>query len=85
MDEERRFASAHLVTRDGRVLSGGDAVPSLARELPGGRALAALARLVPAPVWRVGYDWVAARRGTFGPRIPRRAVARATARIDAHG
>jgi predicted DCC family thiol-disulfide oxidoreductase YuxK len=83
MDDERRLASAHLVMADGRVYSGGDAVAPLLRLLPAGGPLAAAAGLVPA-FWRVAYDWVAARRGVFGPRIPDEAVARATARIDAH-
>jgi predicted DCC family thiol-disulfide oxidoreductase YuxK len=84
MDEERRFASAHLVTADGRVYSGGDAVVPLLGHLPAGRALSAAARLIPAALWRGGYDRIAARRSAFGPRLPRAAVARATERIDAH-
>jgi len=84
MSDEQRLASAHLVTPDGRVHSGGDAVAPLLRRLPAGRPLSALAGLAPG-LWRVGYGWVAGRRGVFGPRIPRAAVERATARIDAHG
>ena len=84
MDEERRLASAHLVTPDGSIHSGGDAVAPLLRLLPAGGRLSAAAALVPG-VWRTGYDWVAARRSVFGSRIPRAAVERATARIDAHG
>jgi len=83
MEEERRLASAHLVTLDGRVYSGGDAVAPLVALLPGGGPLSRAAGLVPG-LWRTGYDWVAARRGVFGARIPRAAVERATARIDAH-
>jgi predicted DCC family thiol-disulfide oxidoreductase YuxK len=83
MDEARRFASAHLVLPDGRVYSGGDAVAPLLAELPGGGPLSALAGLVPG-VWRTGYDAIAARRGIFGRRLSRDAVARATARIDRH-
>jgi len=82
MDVEQRFASAHLVTSDGSVYSGGEAVAPILRRLPAGGPLARVAGLVPG-VWRVAYDWVAARRGVFGPRIPRAAVERATARIDA--
>ena len=83
MDEARRFASAHLVLPDGRVYSGGDGVAPLLGELPGGGLLSRLAGLVPG-LWRAGYDAVASRRGTLGPRLSRAAVARATARIDRH-
>ena len=83
MDEAQRFASAHLVMPDGRVYSGGDGVSPLLGEVPGGGPLAALAGLVPG-LWRAGYDAVAKRRGSFGPRLSRDAVARATARIDRH-
>ena len=85
MSEEQRLASAHVVTPDGHVYSGGDAVTPLLRHLPAGRPLSAVAGLAPGGLWRAGYAWVAGRRGVFGPRIPRAAIERATARIDAHG
>ncbi|MGH2400196.1 MAG: thiol-disulfide oxidoreductase DCC family protein, partial [bacterium] len=61
MDGERRFASWHLVTSQGRVYSAGAAVPVLLRLLPGGQPLAALAEALPGTVeW--AYRWVAAHR-----------------------
>lgn len=81
MDAERKFASAHLVTEDGRVHSGGLAVAPLLRLLPAGKPLAAIARLVPGPL-RVGYDWVAGHRPLFGRPLSASAKARATRRID---
>src|SRR5262245_37762645 len=47
MDEDRKLASWHLVTEDGRVYSAGAALPPLLRLLPGGRPLAALAAAFP--------------------------------------
>ena len=84
LDFERRLASAHVVTPEGRVHSGGDAVAPLLRLLPGGAPLAPVASRVPG-LPRVVYDFVAGRRGAIGSRLPRRWVERATARIDAHG
>jgi predicted DCC family thiol-disulfide oxidoreductase YuxK len=84
MDERRRLASAHAVTPDGSVYSGGDVAAPLLELLPGGSPLARLVRVAPG-VARVIYNLVAARRGTIGRRLPRDAVARATERIDAHG
>ena len=84
MDEERMLASAHLVTPDGRIYSGGDAAAPLARLLPGGRALSVITRVFPVAVRRGAYEWVARNRGPFGRRVPDRAKQRATARIDAH-
>ena len=48
MDPEHKMASWHLVTPDGRIYSGGDAVPPLAKLLPAGAPVAALARTFPA-------------------------------------
>jgi len=61
MDQERRFASWHLVTPEGLIYSAGNAVPVLLRLLPGGRPAAALAAALPGPVeW--AYRWVARNR-----------------------
>jgi len=83
MDERQRLASAHVVTPDGRVHSGGDAAAPVLERLPGGTPLSRLARVAPR-VARRTYDLIAARRGFLGRRLPRRAIERATERIDAH-
>ena len=83
MSDEERFASAHLVTPDGHVYSGGEGFAPLLRYLPGGGVLSRAAAPFPG-VWRVAYDAIAGRRETFGPRLSRASVERATARIDAH-
>ncbi len=62
MDEERKLASWHLVTADGRVHSAGAAFPPLLRRLPGGRPLAALAAAFPGTTERA-YQHVARTRG----------------------
>jgi predicted DCC family thiol-disulfide oxidoreductase YuxK len=80
---ERRLAAAHVVTGDGRVRSGGDAVDPIARLLPGGAPVAWLARTLPAPT-RAAYDWVARHRTGLGRLVPARAKQRAPARIAAH-
>jgi predicted DCC family thiol-disulfide oxidoreductase YuxK len=61
MDPDRKMASWHLVTRDGRVLSAGAAVPGLLRLLPGGAPLALIAGLIPGPTDAV-YRLVANHR-----------------------
>jgi len=68
MDEERKMASWHLVTPDGRVYSAGDAVPPLAAALPAGAPVAALARAFPGTTGRV-YSWVADHRDQLGRRL----------------
>src|SRR5437879_10421332 len=68
MDEERKMASWHLVTADGRVYSAGDAVPPLARLLPGGAPLAWLAGAFPGATDRL-YRWVADHREWLGGRL----------------
>jgi predicted DCC family thiol-disulfide oxidoreductase YuxK len=64
MDEQRKMASWHLVTADGRVYSAGEAFPPLLRLLPGGRPLAAAAAAFPGLTERA-YRYVAR---THGPR-----------------
>ncbi len=68
LDEGRRRGSWHLVTAEGRVYSGGDAVAPLADLLPGGAPVAALARLFPATTRRL-YRFVARHRGDLGRRL----------------
>jgi predicted DCC family thiol-disulfide oxidoreductase YuxK len=65
MPPERRAASWHLVTPDGRVHSAGAGFPPLLRLLPGGRPLAALAAAFPGATER-GYRVVARNRGRLG-------------------
>ena len=84
MDAERRFASAHLVTADGHVYSGGLAARPILDLLPHGTPLARVAALAPGPL-RAGYDFVARNRATLGRPLSKAAKDRATARIDRHG
>jgi predicted DCC family thiol-disulfide oxidoreductase YuxK len=62
MDEQRKMASWHLVTEDGRVHSAGAAFSPLLRLLPGGRPFAALAEAFPRLTER-SYRHVARTRG----------------------
>ncbi len=72
MGRERKMASWHLVTPEGRIYSGGDAVATLARLLPGGAPVAALAAVMPGPT-RWAYGWVAAHRDRLGRVLGERA------------
>jgi predicted DCC family thiol-disulfide oxidoreductase YuxK len=74
---DARLATAHAVTADGRVHSGGDAAAPIAAVLPGGAPLARIARAMPGLV-RAGYGLVAGNRSRLGPVIPRAARERAT-------
>ena len=65
MPHERRYASWHLVTSDGRVASGGRAVAPLLRRLPGGAPLAAIASAMPGPT-DAAYRLVARNRDRLG-------------------
>jgi predicted DCC family thiol-disulfide oxidoreductase YuxK len=75
IDRERRMASWHLVTPDGRIFSAGAAVPELMRLLPGGLPVAFIAGLAPGPT-EMAYRLVANHRdrlaSLIGPK--RRAV-----------
>src|SRR4051794_19890960 len=51
--KEERLDAMHAVTDDGRVYTGGAALPVLARALPGGRLLGAVAGASPAFTDRV--------------------------------
>jgi predicted DCC family thiol-disulfide oxidoreductase YuxK len=57
----------HLVLPDGRIFTGGAAVPELLRLLPGG-GVPRLLFLVPGVAWLAGkaYDFVARHRHRFG-------------------
>jgi predicted DCC family thiol-disulfide oxidoreductase YuxK len=81
MSTDERYASAHLVTPDGRRYSGGEAVAPLLRLLPGGVPLSRVAERVPGALG-LGYGWVARHRGWFGRRLSEGAKERATDRID---
>jgi predicted DCC family thiol-disulfide oxidoreductase YuxK len=82
MPEAERLRSAHVVTPDGRVWSGGDAVAPIARELAGHRAGHA------AWLWRLplraGYRLVAANRSRLSRLVPRTRRDAAAAAIEEH-
>ncbi|MGH2956353.1 MAG: thiol-disulfide oxidoreductase DCC family protein [Solirubrobacterales bacterium] len=81
MNEEERMASWHLITPEGELLSGGEAVPALLRQLPAGRPLAGLAARAPRLVDRA-YRFVADHRGTVSRRVSEGAKERAERRIQ---
>lgn len=85
MDPDRKMASWHLVTPDGRVRSGGAAIAPLLRMLPGGAAPARVAEAMPRVMDR-GYRWVADHRTGLSKSIPgrQRARPRAARRIAEH-
>jgi predicted DCC family thiol-disulfide oxidoreductase YuxK len=74
LDPEARYVSWHVITRDGRIWSGGAAVPPLMARLPGGRALAAVAEAFPDGTDRL-YRFVARHRDRFGAALGQRACA----------
>jgi len=74
MDPERKMASWHLVTPDGRSYSGGGAVSHLARLLPAGAPIALLVSTFPRTTDR-SYRWVARHRGRLGRALGERACA----------
>ena len=61
----RRLDAMHAVTTDGRVYSGGAAVPLILRALPGGRPLAVLAASAPG-LTDAAYAAIVARRTQIG-------------------
>jgi predicted DCC family thiol-disulfide oxidoreductase YuxK len=75
MDRQRRMASWHLVTPDGRISSAGAAIPELMRLLPGGLPVAFIAGLAPGPT-EMAYRFVANHRDRLASLIGpnRRAV-----------
>lgn len=74
LDPEARYASWHVITRDGRIWSGGAAVPPLMARLPGGQALAAVAEAFPDGTDGL-YRFVARHRDRFGAALGQRACA----------
>jgi predicted DCC family thiol-disulfide oxidoreductase YuxK len=70
----RRRSSWHLVAPDGRVSSGGAAVPRVLELLPGGRPLAAVADRFPS-LTQQAYRWVADRRERIGRLLGQEACA----------
>ena len=82
MGIDRRMASWHLVTPDGRVASAGRAFGPLLRRLPGGWPLAALVERFPRAADRV-YFAVADRRSTLGRLLPAGVRNRARGRVEA--
>lgn len=82
MPREERLRSAHAVTPDGRVWSGGDAVAPILREL--GRPGAARGARLLGPPLRAGYRLVAANRSLLGKLMPTGARDAATAEIAEH-
>jgi predicted DCC family thiol-disulfide oxidoreductase YuxK len=65
LPEARRVESAHLLTPDGTLHSGGAAAAPLAGLLPGGSIAARLFLRFPAATERA-YRWVAQHRTLFG-------------------
>src|SRR5262245_1621931 len=63
--EGERLDAMHAITSDGRVYTGGAAIPVIAAVLPAGRVLAAAASASPSLTERV-YRAAAARRTTIG-------------------
>jgi predicted DCC family thiol-disulfide oxidoreductase YuxK len=76
--EDERLRSAHAVGPDGRVHSGGDAVPVVAAVLPGGAPIAWIAGRLPAPM-RLAYRAVATNRVRLGRLVSTGQRARADA------
>ena len=83
VDAPLRLATAHAVTPDGRVYSGGAAAEHVASMLPAGAPFAAVARALERPVDR-GYRWVADHRTGISRFVPARLKDRAAARIERH-
>jgi predicted DCC family thiol-disulfide oxidoreductase YuxK len=83
LDPISRYASWHVVVPDGRIWSGGAAVPALTRRLPGGRPVAALAEAFPGTTERL-YRFVARHRDRFGAALGQRACAVDPSRPSTH-
>jgi predicted DCC family thiol-disulfide oxidoreductase YuxK len=65
IDSDLRMASAHVVSPNGLVYSGGAIAEPLLRTLPGGRPFAALARVMPRATEHT-YRFVARHREQLG-------------------
>ena len=80
--EAERLLSAHAVTEDGTVASGGDAVAPIAAALPGGGVAAPVLRSL-APVTRGAYGLIAGNRSRLGRLVTPAMLRRADALIGA--
>jgi predicted DCC family thiol-disulfide oxidoreductase YuxK len=80
LDTAERMASWHLVSPDGKRLSGGAAIAPLLRLLPGGAVAAAPFALLPGLTDR-GYRWVAAHRSQLSRPVPKAWKKRADVRM----
>jgi predicted DCC family thiol-disulfide oxidoreductase YuxK len=76
-----RLDAMHAVTPDGRVWTGGDAVPRILEALPGGRPLAVPAAAAPG-LTRLLYRAVAGRRDRLGALLGQQACAVDPSRRD---
>lgn len=74
MPEEGKMASWHLVTPEGRVISGGTAAGPILRLLPGGRPFAAVVSAFPGLTERT-YRWVSQHRDLMARVVGTRACA----------
>jgi len=81
--DAERLASAHAVTPDGHVFSGGDAAAPIAAVLPAGGALAAVLRTFSAAP-RAAYGLIAGDRSTLGRLVTPAMLERADVRIARH-
>jgi len=67
--EGERLLSAHVRTREGRILSGADGAPALLRQLPGGQPLALLTAAA-MPLSRLAYRLLTWARPAIGSVLP---------------
>lgn len=74
MTPDERLESWHARSPDGRLWSGGEAVPVILRLLPGGKGLAWAAARFPRTVDRL-YQFVARNRSALGRLVGARACA----------
>lgn len=81
LSDEQRWASWHILGKDGRLRSGGAAAPVLLELLPHMRPLARLTSAAPR-VTELSYRVVARTRSLWGRLVPRRSVARARRELD---
>jgi predicted DCC family thiol-disulfide oxidoreductase YuxK len=72
MAHDARFASWHVVTRDGRMRSAGAAVAPVLRELRGGSLPAIVAEMLPGSTERA-YAWLVRNRPRLGRALGARA------------
>ncbi len=80
---EARLATAHAVTAEGVIHSGGAAAAPICEVLPAGAPVARLARLLGGPA-QLGYGWVAANRTRLSRLVPARAKEGAAEAIERH-